>query len=81
MSGDDSSKQKILQAYGYYQGVDTHSDYPKSDISTSELYPDGQEGRRQLRGQQAYLASPKFDFSAKVTEQSMANGHQGGKKM
>ena len=66
VSGDNSSKQKILQAYGQCSGVLPHGDYPKSDVSTSEWSPDGQEGHWQVPVEQAHLASPEFNFSAQV---------------
>ena len=38
------SKEKIPQANGHCGQVHTHGDYPKSDISTSEWFPEGQGG-------------------------------------
>ena len=44
VSGVNGSKEKIPQANGRCGKVHTHGDYPKSDISTSEWFPEGQGG-------------------------------------
>ena len=63
VSGDNSSEQKIPQAYGTYHGVDTHMEYPKSNISTSKPLPDCQGQQRQVLVGPAHLGTPGVNIS------------------
>ena len=44
VAGDVHSKLKIPQLYDHYGVIDTHGDYTKSDIGTSESFPEGPDG-------------------------------------